>query len=77
MEAIPALLRYSVWCPIQESFLVMREREGRGERGGGRGGRERGGKREGGREREEGGGREGRERERRMTYEMILFLGRR
>ena len=42
MEAIPALPRYSVWCPIQENFLVMR-----GERG-------RGAKREGGRE----GGRE-------------------
>ena len=52
MEAIPALPRYSVWCPIQENFLVMRgergrggKREGRGreegERGGGKGGRER------------------------------------
>ena len=70
MEAIPALPRYSVWCPIQENFLVMREREGEGRRG-----RE-GGKRERG---EEGGGRGGRERarERRMKYEMILYLGRR
>ena len=48
----------------------MREREGEGRRG-----RE-GGKRERG---EEGGGRGGRERarERRMKYEMILYLGRR
>ena len=53
MEAIPALPRYSVWCPIQENFLVMR-----GERG-------RGAKREGGREEgERGGGRGGRERKR-------------
>ncbi|XP_019861388.1 PREDICTED: histone-lysine N-methyltransferase EZH2-like [Amphimedon queenslandica] len=25
MEAIPALPRYSVWCPIQENFLVEHE----------------------------------------------------
>ena len=47
MEAIPALPRYSVWCPIQENFLVMRGERGRGtKREGGREGR--------GREREEG-----------------------
>ena len=70
MEAIPALPRYIVWCPIQENFLVMRGERGReGERGGWRGGREKRGE-EGGREREEGG-------RRRMKYEMILYLGRR
>ena len=56
MEAIPALPRYSVWCPIQENFLVMREREGGRERGEeGEEGERRGGKREGGREKREGG----------------------
>ena len=28
METIPALPRYSVWCPTQENFLVGRK-EGR------------------------------------------------
>ena len=40
MEAIPALPRYSVWCPIQENFLVMRGERGRGgKREGEKGGR--------------------------------------
>ena len=70
MEAIPALPRYSVWCPIQENFLVMRGERGRGaKREGGRNG----GKWERGEEGEEGE----REGERRMKYEMILYLGRR
>ena len=87
MEAIPALPRYSVWCPIQENLLVMRGERGRerGREGRGREGRmERKGEGEwkGGGERERGGrekwegGREG-EREGRMTYKMILYLGRR
>ena len=51
MEAIPALPRYSVWCPIQENFLVMRGERGREKREGGREAGERGGGREGERER--------------------------
>ena len=51
MEAIPALPRYSVWCPIQENFLVMRGERGRGVKREG----ERGGGREGRRERESDG----------------------
>ena len=55
------IARYSVWCPIQENFLVMREKEWEREEERGREGEGR--KREGGKREGEEGGREGRGRE--------------